>query len=379
MTELFSGKKEKKVEYIELIYDLIFVYILGRSNTIIHTIENGFIAPSVFLTYILSTFVILQVWYSSVLFINKYGENGLQENLMIFINMYLLYYMADGTRAQWQDFYMRYNTAWALILLNLIIQYLIKYRRASENMPWITAHIKRSAIILSLQLLIVLISLPLYRFTSFPLAPFAMLFGIIASLLSRKYDSLVSGDFEHLTERIMLYVVFTFGEMIIAIANYFEGGFSLNSIYFSLSAFLIVAGLFLSYGFMYNNVIDRGTDRAGTRYMLLHVFLITALNNITVALEFMRNEKVLEIPKNIFMTVSLIAYFFLLFTLEKYAKTRCRANKKFLLTVALMSALYAGLTALTYNNGFLSILIAVIYIYSIFLYLYISVKRNNKA
>ena len=38
---------------------------------------------------------------------------------------------------------------------------------------------------------------------------------------------LVSGDFSHLTERIMLYIVFTFGEMIIAIADYFKGGFSL--------------------------------------------------------------------------------------------------------------------------------------------------------
>ena len=61
MTELFSGKKGKKVEYIELIYDLIFVYILGRSNTIIHTIDNGFIAPSVFLTYILCIYIYIKI------------------------------------------------------------------------------------------------------------------------------------------------------------------------------------------------------------------------------------------------------------------------------------------------------------------------------
>ena len=32
MSEDLTGKKEKKVEYVELIYDLIFVYVIGRSD-----------------------------------------------------------------------------------------------------------------------------------------------------------------------------------------------------------------------------------------------------------------------------------------------------------------------------------------------------------
>ena len=35
MWELFGEKGEKKVEYIELIYDLIFVYLLGHSNELL--------------------------------------------------------------------------------------------------------------------------------------------------------------------------------------------------------------------------------------------------------------------------------------------------------------------------------------------------------
>lgn len=36
-------KEEKKVEYLELIYDLIFVYIIGRNNSLLHAAEGGFI------------------------------------------------------------------------------------------------------------------------------------------------------------------------------------------------------------------------------------------------------------------------------------------------------------------------------------------------
>ena len=100
MSDFFPGKEEKKVEYIELIYDLIFVYLIGRNNSLLHAIQDGFIQPGAFLTYILSTLVILHVWYFSMLFINRYGANDLAEHLCIFINMYLLYYMGDGTQVQ---------------------------------------------------------------------------------------------------------------------------------------------------------------------------------------------------------------------------------------------------------------------------------------
>lgn len=379
MLEILKKGGEKKVEYIELIYDLIFVYIIGRNNTLLHKIENGFILPGAFLTYILTALIILQIWYLTVLFINKYGENSVQENIAIFINMYLLYYMADGVRLDWQAYYYRFNAAWALILVNIAVQYLIKYKKACRLMPWVKAHIKKNVIILAVQVAIILASMPVFYFTGVALSPLAMLFGIVIVCIGNKTSDLVAGDFAHLTERIMLYVVFTFGEMIIAIAMYFEGGFSFSSVYFSLCAFLIVAGLFLSYGFVYDNVINREMQTSGVSYMLIHVFLITALNNITAALEFMRMEEVSAIPKNIFIVASIIAYFIFLFLTEKYAIVRCKGNKRFFAVIIALSLLFAGLIAVFYKNPYISIALSVIYIYSVFLYLYVNVKRNQKV
>ena len=79
--------EEKKVEYIELIYDLIFVYIVGRNNELLHVIHNGFIAPTAFLTYLLTALIILQIWYYTTLFINRYGENDKLMYVGIFVNI----------------------------------------------------------------------------------------------------------------------------------------------------------------------------------------------------------------------------------------------------------------------------------------------------
>ena len=62
MIKAFMQPKEKKVEYVELIYDLIFVYIIGRNNQLLHSFENGFIAWPAFMAYIMTTLAIIQIW-----------------------------------------------------------------------------------------------------------------------------------------------------------------------------------------------------------------------------------------------------------------------------------------------------------------------------
>ena len=94
---------EKKVEYLELIYDLIFVYLIGRNNSMLHSIENGFVSFAVFMTYVLCTLAIIQIWNFSTFYINLYGRNGVRDHVFLFVNMYLLYHMADGISTGWQE------------------------------------------------------------------------------------------------------------------------------------------------------------------------------------------------------------------------------------------------------------------------------------
>ena len=379
MLDILKKGDEKKVEYLELIYDLIFVYIIGRSNSLLHTVVNGFVAPSAYLTYILLTLVILQIWYLTVIFINKFGSNGIQETVAIFINMYLLYYMAQSIREDWHAYYYRFCISWALILLNIALQYLIKLKKVGNDNPSAVRQIRRNVLILTIQIAIILGSLVLFKFTGFPAAVLAMIVGVLIVMADKKSNELVMGDFPHLTERVMLYVVFTFGEMMIAITEYFEGGCSFNTVYFSLCAFLIIAGLFLTYGFMYDNVINREMQTSGTEYMFIHIFLIVALNNITAALEYMRMDEVNALYKTLFIVVSFAVYFITLFSLEKYATQRCKGSKKFFITVSVMSVLFMALITAVYRNSYLSIALSVVYIYSMFIYLIVSVRRASQA
>ena len=362
-------QKEKKVEYLELIYDLIFVYIIGRNNSLLHHVESGFVTGEIFLAYVLCTLAVIQIWNFSTFYINLYGRNGARDHVFLCLNMFFLYFMADGTSAQWQDSLYKYAAAWALILANIGTQHLIELRN-HNNAPWEIKQLKRKAAIILIEAALVGVHILVYALTGVSIAYVPVLFGIAAMLISGKRNKLVPVDFAHLTERAMLYVVFTFGEMIIAIATYFSGDLSFNTVYFAAMAFLIVVGLFLSYGTMYNKIINRETETNGVNYMALHIFLIFALNNISVSLEFMREEEVSLLPKTLFLTVSFLVYFTFLFLIGRYAKRCCAFRGRFVLTLAAIGAAFSALMLLFREIMYVNIAVTVLFVFGIFLLIY---------
>ena len=214
-------KEEKKVEYLELIYDLIFVYVIGRNNTLLHNVSNGFVEMNMFAAYLLCSLTVIQIWSFSTYYINMHGRNGLREHVFILINMFLLYFLGEGTRADWQQHQLQYVLAWALILINIGTQYILELRNR-KNDPMIFRQTRRMLIVLFGEAAIVLCILPVYHATGVNLAPAAILYGIVGTMVHGKNAKVRLVDFTHLSERIMLYVVFTFGEMIIALSGYFE-------------------------------------------------------------------------------------------------------------------------------------------------------------
>ena len=363
--------EEKKVEYLELIYDLVFVYMAGRNNALLGHIEGGFVSLDAFLAYILCTLAIIQIWNFTTFYINMFGRNGVRDHVFLLITMYLMYFLGESTRSDWHAYQAQYHIAWALILINIGVQYAIELRNHRADV-WNREVIKRMVITLFTEAAIVLAAAavkpafaPLITFT-------AVILGIVMTFLGKR--SGVSGmiDFSHLTERAMLYVVFTFGEMIVVISSYFagDGSFSINTIYFSLMAFLIVVGLFLTYEVLYDKLLDRDREDNGLLYMLLHIFIIFGLNNITASLEFMREEEVAIRPKMVFLVASMVGYFAFLFALGRYAKVRCHINTAFMQKLWVMTLCFVMLMMVFMKVPRAHILLTVVYVWGVFAVFY---------
>ena len=370
--QIITGKApgeaaEKKVEYLELIYDLIFVYIIGRNNSLLHHIKGGFVDPGMFLTYVLCTLGVIQIWNFSTYYINLYGRNSLREHIFLFTNMFLLYFVAEGTRVHWRDYQTQYNVAWALILFNVGLQYLIERRHYEAGTCDRIRTTRMAAILFTEGVLVLFNALLLNVNGSSILAPIALLFGVIATMAAGQRGDDAKIDFAHLSERAMLYIVFTFGEMIIAISGYFEGKITVGAVYFALMGFLIVVGLFLSYGVLYDYIIDREQTTNGLGYIGVHILTIFSLSIISAALEFMRSEEVDLTAKILMIVTALILYYLSLLLLGRYAKEGSQPAKRSFVAMGTLSVVFIVLMLLLRTRMAVNIAVTVVYVFGIYL------------
>ena len=372
---MIEPQKEKKVEYLELIYDLIFVYIIGRNNSLLHHVINGYVTGQAFFTYIFCTLAIIQIWNFSTFYINLYGKNGLRDHIFLFLNMFLLYYMADGIKDGEPAHFYPFTVAWVLILVNIGVQYLIEL--GSHKEPAERGPLELRAMVLFSEAALVGVHILVHALTGVSLAYLPIFFGIVMTFVFGKLNRMKPVDFSHLSERAMLYVVFTFGETIISIASYFSGDLSFSGVYFSTMAFLIVVGLLLCYGVLYNKILDREKVTDGTGYMMIHFFMIFALNNISVAFEFMKDDEVDLLQKTVLLVASVVLYFVFLFLTARYAKKRRAIKVKFVLILVAIGLSFVGLMLLLRKVMYANIAVTAAYVLGFFVLLHLQGRKQT--
>jgi hypothetical protein len=136
-------------------------------------------------------------------------------------------------------------------------------------------------------------------------------------------------------------------------------------------AFLIVVSLFLTYGIFYDHIIDREKKTNGLLYMLLHIFIIFAMNNITSGLELMQKEQIRLVPKMVFLLGSLLLFFgFLLGLGFGHAKSRCRQYNRLCLMAAVIAVVFIILMILFRYNMAVNIALTVVFTFSLFAMIY---------
>lgn len=329
------GKLERRIAFIEPVFDLMYVYLLRRHNGLLEP-EGSFFTSGDFAAYLISTLVILQIWATSTMYINRFAKGGIADYAILFGNLYFLYYIGMGTWTDWFGQYAIYHIAWALILLNYLIQF-IRLRTHPENRKGAMGKFLRSRIILfSVQIGLVLLAIPWHPWMQRTAIWLPLAVGFAGPVLTRKIDAEVPMDFHYLSERVQSLVLIVFGEIIISIGAYFTDQLDIRDTYFSLCAFLVTVGLLLSYGYVYLHMIDRHHCRRGYLFMFVHVIVVIALSCVSVSFEIMLESEIDRWASHIFMVVAMLTYYFTLCLLAKVAG-KPQAQEKWLpsLTISL--------------------------------------------
>ncbi len=328
--------KEKKVELIELFYDLIYVYAISRLTLLIEEPEGGVIPLPGFFRYLVVYFVILQAWLYLTNYVNRYGRWKWYEYGLTAVNMIAAVYMANTIGTDWNEMSLTFNLAMLVMLLCVAVLYYIQTKLKEQD----TGAAKNSLMILTIDCLL--------YFSAFLASALhadqaviwldvtAVLVGAFLPFFIRgKFDiSVIS--FPHLAERFELITIITFGEGVVGMTDFFNvKDFSLRPI----MVFAVILALFGCYVTQIHYLCNHHRTDRSLRLMFSHYFIVLSVNLVTIAFKFLENPE----ADRLFttgLTIAAFALFFVsVFSNSAYYYDRFAFTKKdMLITAAVLMA-----------------------------------------
>ena len=308
---------EKKVELIELFYDLIFVYAISKLTALISEPVNGTVAPDSFFIYIITSFVILQAWLYFTNYVNRYGQWHWHEYILAIVNMIAVIFMANTINTQWNQMFVPFNISMLVMLSTVFVLYLIQVKQHGTFDIAAGNSIQILSIVCSIYIIALLAILLGFHDIVIWIDVIAVITGaFLPFFLKGHFDEGVI-NFPHLVERFELLTIITFGEAVVGMTYFFDvTSFNITSIL----VFLIVISMFGSYVIQIHNLVNHHRVERSLRLMFSHYFIIISINLMTVAFEWLHSGEVnphLEIGV---MIISLIVFYASIMANKPYYK-----------------------------------------------------------
>lgn len=334
----------KKVELTELFYDLVFVYAVSRSTELIRHLSTGGSELYAVLTFAIAFIILINTWMYQTVFTNRYGKNGILDNTILFVQMGLVLILANSMTTDWESSFVPFTVSAGLLSVLLMLQYIVVYFRTSDSNDkrvtgvFITILFFRSAIIL--------ISLFFPHNIGIIISLTGILVGFVAPTFSVEKTKQRPVNFPHLTERLSLLVIITFGEMIVGAAEYFNWEMlKIQSVF----VLLTVVMMFLLYIVQFEYTIDRYTGNAtGVAMIYLHYPIFFGIILTNVAFSYLIDGELQNVFTICFLYAGILLYITGVLLSDLYGKKQMQTYRKAVVWIILLiigfsiSLLFAG-------------------------------------
>lgn len=264
--------EERKVSWLELFFDLIFVTAVSSTTHLFVSIDHH---PDhtllYFGEYLLMVTPMFWAWIGQTMFYNRFGEKMNRPEFFMLSQMFFLILMTASFDLEFSDTFYTFIIGYAGIRLITVIQYFIVGRRHAGKFKYV-ANLLGSEFLIG-----ILISLSSIFFEGdlrFIIMYIGIFLDILLPLTNSKRLKQVPVHFPHLAERFGLFVIITFGETIVAITNILVGHtkepYTLSYVFLS---FTIIAVLWASYFHSFEHIVDQNKKNKRpnlTLWSLLH-------------------------------------------------------------------------------------------------------------
>lgn len=307
--------KEKKVELIELFYDLIYVYAISNMTLLLEEPEGGILTWDMFATYIVASMVIIQAWLYMTNYINRYCTWRWYEYALVVLNMSAAIFMSNTITTSWEEAGFTFELAMLVMIGCVAALYIIQVYIQKQD----TAVAKHTLEILFLILAIYAVSMVMtilgYSEEALMVNTFNIILGMMLPFIKKGEYDLKIVSFPHLVERLELLTIITFGEGIVGITVFFN---LKETTFTPILTFLILIFMFGTYVCQVHYLCNHHQVTNPNKMMWSHYLIIIAVNLVTVAFLYFHSEEADHLFTAGLMIGSIAAFYIALFSTSWY-------------------------------------------------------------
>lgn len=352
--------KVKKVSNYELFFDLVFVLATSQLVGILHSTPEHTVNLQGILAFFVATISVWSVWLMENSYLNRYSRRDANDIYTIIAAALVIGNMVTLFTANWRlgivnfngiaiPVYIYYNLLMIVVLGIIILQYLLHIRKYQQCTNDMAIQIKG----IFIAILIVIVSMVIISYTPIDYINYIYLFSYLALLIyptfmtkKMKYSYM---NFPHLVERMQLITILTVGELVIAVIKTYPLA---EHFLLSVSTFVMVGFLFVSYVSQTAIGIEHHQERAGGPLVYLHIGILIAINIITAGVEMYYDGQLLEMGSSMVL-VGITLFYVCLFGTSRYNKEGLQMTKQVAMSYFVVYLIGAILAVLFKNNTLL--------------------------
>ncbi|MGJ7913343.1 low temperature requirement protein A [Neobacillus sp. LXY-1] len=280
---------EKKVTWLELFCDLLYVAAISKSTNVLLNVDEGEILFVNLLKFNLIFIPVWWAWVGQTMFVNRFGKDKYHERFLLILQMVFVLILISSLSVDFDRYYIPFLVGYIGVRALTAIQYLLVVIKGKNEQNtaayflatrfWIGIFISTCSIFFSSWFKYVVLYL-------------GIIVDIFIPIIGRKYLRKHPVNSSHLFERFGLLTLILFGESIISILSVLHPEIgSWKSIGYSVFSFSIIISLWWQYFDNLEKKIDKSVKTTGQIILYGHLFIYISLCMIAASIQLLFNKE----------------------------------------------------------------------------------------
>ncbi|KRE72920.1 low temperature requirement protein A [Paenibacillus sp. Soil750] len=298
---------EKKVTWLELFYDLLFVSAVSKANSVLMHADYGTISIEYLTKFVLIFIPIWWAWVGQTLFNNRFGKDIVTHRAFMILQLFFVLIMTASLSINFDHFYIPFFVGYIGSRALTATQYLTIHKATGTHQ--MTARYLGTRFWIGI--LISTCSLFFDSWFRYLILYAGIAVDILLPLISRRYLVKTPIHTHHLLERFAMFTLILLGESVISILAVLQlSDWTMPSILFTSFTCILVIAMWWQY---FNNIerkVSKEIQTVGQTIIYGHLFIYLSMSMIAASIQLLFKEQ-LNYPFMLaFIFGSVLLYFF---------------------------------------------------------------------